>query len=231
MAVILNIETATPLCSVALSANGELIAQRETLEEKSHAARLTIFIEEILHETKLKIADLDAISVGKGPGSYTGLRIGVSTAKGLCYGADIPLIAVNTLQILFQKIISQTKYDNKTLFCPMIDARRMEVFTCLLDHSGNEVEPVSAQIIDSESFQHYLDKNPIVFFGTGMEKCKSVISNTNAIFVSDILPHASALAILSEKYYNCLTFEDIAYFEPYYLKDFVATVSKKGLHF
>jgi len=231
MAIILNIETATPLCSVALSANGELLAQRETLEEKSHAARLTVFIREILHEQKIRIADLDAISVGKGPGSYTGLRIGVSTAKGLCYGADIPLIAINTLQILFQKLISQGKYDKNTLFCPMIDARRMEVFTCLLDHSGNEVEPVSAQIIDGESFQGYLDKKPVVFFGTGMEKCRPVLSNPNALFVSDILPHASALSILAEKYYHCQMFEDLAYFEPYYLKDFIATVSKKGLHF
>jgi tRNA threonylcarbamoyladenosine biosynthesis protein TsaB len=236
MACILNIETATPLCSVALAIDGKVIALRETLEERSHAARLTVFIEEMLAEQKIRLSDLDAVAVGKGPGSYTGLRIGVSTAKGICYGIKIPLIAVNTLGIMFRQVLTgnghgfqDVTFSPDTLFCPMIDARRMEVFTCLFNQMGEELEPVSARIIDQDSFRLQLTEHPIAFFGTGMEKCKSLIFHPNGIFIPEIYPHSSALAILSEEKYMQCAFENIAYFEPFYLKDFVATVSKKGL--
>jgi tRNA threonylcarbamoyladenosine biosynthesis protein TsaB len=235
MAFILNIETATPLCSISLAVNGMVISQRETLEEKSHAARLTVFIEEILKEQKLKIADLHAVAVGKGPGSYTGLRIGISTAKGLCYGANIPLIAVGSLSILFKQVMInptpgiQKVQKSDTLFCPMIDARRMEVFTCLFNSQGNEVEPVAASIIDQNTFQQHFAKHTMVFFGSGMEKCREILTHPNAVFIPGVYPHSSALAVLAEESYRHRRFENIAYFEPFYLKDFIATTSKKGL--
>jgi len=164
MALILNIETATALCSVALSQNGKVISQRETTEEKSHAGSLTVFIDEILKETNTSVADLNAVSVGKGPGSYTGLRIGVSVAKGLCYGSGAPLIAVNTLLILFTQAKTHTVSNSEFLFCPMIDARRMEVFCCIYDHIANAVYPISAKIIDQSSNIPSLSQNNLVFF-------------------------------------------------------------------
>jgi tRNA threonylcarbamoyladenosine biosynthesis protein TsaB len=234
MAAILNLETATPLCSVALAIDGRLIAQRETQEEKSHAARLTVYIEEILKEQGLQIRDLHAIAIGKGPGSYTGLRIGVSTAKGLCYGAGIPLIAVGTLRIMtnYAKGICGERsipLDDNALLCPMIDARRMEVFSCLYKASGEEKEPISAKIIDADTYSTYLQTSKIYFFGSGMDKCRQVLSHPNAFFLDDIYPHAASLAVLSEEKYREKKFENLAYFEPFYLKEFVATVPKKGL--
>jgi len=234
MAAILNIETATPLCSVALAIDGLLIAQRETQEEKSHAARLTVYIEEILKEQGMQIKDLHAIAIGKGPGSYTGLRIGVSTAKGLCYGAGIPLIAVGTLRIMVKraKEICRERaipLDEKTLLCPMIDARRMEVFSCLYHVSGEEKEPISAKIIDAATYTRYLQTSKIYFFGSGMDKCRGVLTHPNACFLDEIYPHAAALAALSEEKYHEKQFENVAYFEPFYLKEFVATVPKKSL--
>jgi tRNA threonylcarbamoyladenosine biosynthesis protein TsaB len=236
MATILNIETATPLCSVALALDGKVLAQRETLEDKSHAARLTAFIEEMLKETGLRIKDLDAIAIGKGPGSFTGLRIGVSAAKGLCYGSGLPLIAVGTLRILFKQALDraqtqawfQESRDN-VLFCPMIDARRMEVFTCLFTITGKEAESVSAKIIGPETYTELLSSARIAFFGSGMDKCREVLSHPNASFIHDVYPHADSLAILSEETYQKKMFEDLAYFEPFYLKDFIATIPKKNL--
>lgn len=236
MATILNIETATPLCSVALSVNGMVVSQRETTEEKSHASQLTVFIEEILKENSIKISDLDAVAVGKGPGSYTGLRIGVSTAKGLCFGVNLPLIAISTLSILFKQVIitagsmvceALTKTD--TLFCPMIDARRMEVFTCLINNKGLETGPIEAKIIDQNTYQQLLARQTLVFFGSGMEKCRDVLSHPNAVFISGVYPHSSALAQLAEEKFFERRFENVAYFEPFYLKDFIATTSKKSL--
>jgi tRNA threonylcarbamoyladenosine biosynthesis protein TsaB len=234
MAAILNIETATPLCSVALAIDGILIARRETQEEKSHAARLTVYVEEILKEQGLHIKDLHAIAIGKGPGSYTGLRIGVSTAKGLCYGAGIPLIAVGTLRIMATqaKAICRERaipLNENTLLCPMIDARRMEVFSCLYKVSGEEKEPISAKIIDDSTYTRYLQTSKIYFFGSGMDKCRKVLTHPNACFLDEIYPHAAALAALSEEKYREKQFENLAYFEPFYLKEFVATVPKKGL--
>jgi len=235
MAAILNIETATQLCSVALAIDGLVTSRRETFEEKSHAARLTVFIEEIIMEQGLHIKDLDAIAIGKGPGSYTGLRIGVSTAKGLCYGAGIPLIAVGTLEVMVNhanKICKERSIpvsDENILFCPMIDARRMEVFSCICMASGEEIEPVSAKIIDAGTYAGYLRTSKIYFFGSGMEKCREVRSHPNAFFLDGIYPYATALATLAEIKYKKEQFENVAYFEPFYLKEFVATIPKKGL--
>jgi tRNA threonylcarbamoyladenosine biosynthesis protein TsaB len=236
MSSILNIETATQLCSVTLAVDGKVISQRETLEEKSHAARLTVFIEEVLKEGNVNIDDLDAIAVGKGPGSYTGLRIGVSTAKGLCYGANLPLIAIDTLSILFKQVVTHSTTGIQklltcpdTLFCPMIDARRMEVFTCLFDSQGGVAEPVAARIIDQHTFQQHFAEHTIVFFGSGMEKCRDVLYHPKAVFISGVFPHSSSLALLAEEKFIQSLFENIAYFEPFYLKDFIATTSKKGL--
>ena len=236
MAVILNIETATSLCSVALSLDGKVVSQRETFEDRSHAARLTVFIKEILAERKIAVSDLDAIAVGKGPGSYTGLRIGVSTAKGLCYGAELPLIAVSTLKILYKQVVVNPVYlirdllfKPDTLLCPMIDARRMEVFTCLYNARGEEVESPTARIIESNSYDDLLSRYTLIFFGSGMEKCRSILTRQHTVFIPDVNPHAASLALLAEDNYKQKNFEDIAYFEPYYLKDFIATTSKKGI--
>jgi tRNA threonylcarbamoyladenosine biosynthesis protein TsaB len=236
MPVILNIETATPLCSVSLAFDGLETAHRETLEEKSHAARLTVFIEQILKEVGLTIKDLNAVAVGRGPGSYTGLRIGVSTAKGLCYGANLPLIGICTLKTLFYQAISNPvihaetaeRYGN-ALFCPMIDARRMEVFTCLYHASGKEAEAVSAKIIEKDTFSQLLSSRRIYFFGSGMEKCREILTHPNAVFLEAVYPHAKAMATLSEESYQYSRFENLAYFEPFYLKDFVATTPKNSL--
>jgi len=236
MAAILNIETATPLCSVALALNGQVIAQRETQEDKSHAARLTVYIEEILKEKDMNIRDLDAIAIGKGPGSFTGLRIGVSTAKGLCFGLNLPLIAFSTLKILFieahKKFLAQNANPENienVLFCPMIDARRMEVFTCLYSLTGMEEETVSARIIEQDTFLPILSSRRIIFFGSGMDKCRNVLTHPNAIFLDNVHPHASSLATLSAESYRNKVFENLAYFEPFYLKDFIATIPRKGL--
>lgn len=236
MTSILNIETATPLCSVSLAFNGKVISQRDTIEEKSHAARLTVFIEEMLKEANFNITDLDAVAVGKGPGSYTGLRIGISTAKGLCFGANIPLIAVSTLSIMLKQAITDSEplirealSRPDTLFCPMIDARRMEVFTCLFNSKGAEMEPINARIVDQHTYQQLLAERTVVFFGSGMEKCREILTHPNAVFISGVYPHSSALAVLAQERYLHQQFEDLAYFEPFYLKDFIATTSKKGL--
>jgi tRNA threonylcarbamoyladenosine biosynthesis protein TsaB len=236
MASILNIETATPLCSVALAIDGQTVSYRETFEDKSHAARLTVFIQEVLEDRSLKVSDIDAVAVGKGPGSYTGLRIGVSAAKGLCYGAGIPLIAVDTLKILYKQVIT-ARYSllqemlskPETLLCPMIDARRMEVFTCLFNAHGDLIEPVAAKIVGPDSFRDRLAYQPVIFFGTGMEKCRDLLSDQHAVFIPDVHPSATSLALLAEDKYIHSEFEDIAYFVPFYLKDFIATTSKKGL--
>lgn len=231
--MILCIETATNVCSVALSDNGRVIGLRESSIDKSHASLLTVFIEEILSEHGLKVGSLDAIAVSKGPGSYTGLRIGVSTAKGLCYGAEVPLIAVNTLQSMYygaiEKYSEEDEISKDTLFCPMIDARRMEVYSSLFDADGREIRAVEALIITEESFAAELDKSPILFFGNGSDKCLDIISHSNAIFRTGYELSASSLALPAYSAFKKKEFEDVAYFEPYYLKDFVATIPRKNI--
>jgi tRNA threonylcarbamoyladenosine biosynthesis protein TsaB len=210
---------------VALTFNGKTLAVRESYEDKSHASGLTVFIDDVLLESKKLISDIDAVAVGKGPGSYTGLRIGVSTAKGICYGSQKPLIAVGTLDILIRQA-KLTGWENNnnslpTLFCPMIDARRMEVFTCIQDENGKMIEPVQARIIDRNSFDHYLSDHFILFFGSGTNKCKAFLDHPHAVFLPDIFPGSAALGTIAEEKYMNSDFEDIAYFEPFYLKEFV----------
>ena len=230
MPLILNIETATEVCSVALARDGKILSLRESQSGYTHSENVTVFIDEVIKEAKTSLALLDAIAVSKGPGSYTGLRIGVSTAKGLCFALDKPLIAVPTLQSLTNAFISKTlnfKLQTSNLFCPMLDARRMEVYCAVYDSELNEVEPTSAKIIEKNSFEKILESNRIYFFGSGAMKCKTIITNPNAVFVEDIFASATSMIPLSEKLFKEKKFENAAYFEPFYLKDFVAGTGSK----
>ena len=236
MAVILNIETSTNVCSVALSENEKLIDYRESREDKSHSTVLTVFIDEMLRKNNIKASQLDAIAVSKGPGSYTGLRIGVSVAKGICYAVDKPLISVGTLQIMSWGVVNSNKLNLLNIddvehlwFCPMIDARRMEVYSAFFDYKNEKKIEVSADVIDENSYKDLLDKRKIVFFGNGANKCQDAIKNINAFFIHDVYPSAKDMIALSYQSFINKKFEDTAYFEPFYLKDFVATVSKKNI--
>ena len=216
---ILNIETSTKACSVALHKNGELIVSREDVTTNfSHSEKLLKFISKLFSDSRLSLSDLDAIAVSMGPGSYTGLRIGVSTAKGLCYGLDIPLISISTLKAMSFGMALEIKAD---LYCPMIDARRMEVYSAFFDINNTEVRKIQADIIDENSYKKELEKK-VVFFGDGSEKLIEKIKDKNAIFVSDIHPSAKNMGLLSYQKFTKSLFEDLAYFEPFYLKDFVA---------
>lgn len=222
MALILQIETATTACSVALAQDGNVLACKELNERNVHAEVITVFIEEVVATAGKTYADLDAVAVSSGPGSYTGLRIGVSTAKGLCYALDKPLIAVETLQAMTDGMAAQNP-EKDTLLCPMIDARRMEVYTALFDSSGQRVKVTSAEIIDEHSFSDVLANQPVLFFGDGAEKCRSVLqSHGNAHFAADFVNSARYLTKGALAKFAALQFEDIAYFEPFYLKDFIA---------
>lgn len=226
MALILNIETATTVCSVSIAKDGKLIALKEQGGEYSHAENLTVFIEDVMQQANVKLLELDAIAISKGPGSYTGLRIGVSAAKGLCYALDKPLIAINTLEHLSFSASENNQQD--VLYCPMIDARRMEVYCAVFTKNGECVLPTCAKIIDEHSFEDILQQHSLVYFGDGAEKCKEVLSkNKNAIFVKDIYPSAKNMIPFSEKAFLEKQFEDVAYFEPFYLKDFVAGKKKE----
>jgi len=230
MPTIINIETSTDVCSVSLCKDNKVVSLRENKEGLNHAKMLTLFVDELLKENKLDIKDLDAIGVSKGPGSYTGLRIGVSTAKGLCYGAQIPLIAISTLQAMSVDAINKSKNtEDDTWFCPMIDARRMEVFCAFYDKNNNIQKDISAEIIDEKSFEEILNNRKVVFFGNGAEKCKNSITHKNAIFINNIKASAVNMAALSNESFINKQFEDVAYFEPFYLKDFVATTPKKKI--
>ncbi|MCC6690624.1 MAG: tRNA (adenosine(37)-N6)-threonylcarbamoyltransferase complex dimerization subunit type 1 TsaB [Bacteroidia bacterium] len=232
MALILNIETATTVCSVALAKNSECVALREINAGYTHSEKLTVFIEELIKEANVTFADIDAVAVSKGPGSYTGLRIGVSTAKGLCYALEKPLIALSTLKCLTQNFFSSFSRKEKndplssstpSLFCPMLDARRMEVYCALYDTKLNEIESVQGKIIDERSFGNYFKNNTIYFFGDGAPKCREQLgANKNAVFIDNIYPSAKYMTPFSESAFAAKQFEDVAYFEPYYLKDFVA---------
>lgn len=225
MALILSLDTSTKVCSVALYNNSDLLASFEVLVEKSHSRIITLLIENVINAAGFKLKDLDAVAVGKGPGSYTGLRIGVSTAKGLAFGLDIPLIAVNTLEAM---ALSVSMFrDEDGLYCPMIDARRMEVYCAVYDKYSNHVLETQSLVLDESSFSSLLDKEKIFFFGNGAEKCKILFSNkTNAIFIDHIYPSAKFIGIGALDKYLKREFESLAYFEPYYLKDFVSTVKK-----
>ncbi|MGB5990321.1 MAG: tRNA (adenosine(37)-N6)-threonylcarbamoyltransferase complex dimerization subunit type 1 TsaB [Marinifilaceae bacterium] len=230
MSTIINIETSTEVCSVALCKDNKVIALKENKEGLNHAKLVTIFVDAILEEAEIDIKEIDAIGISKGPGSYTGLRIGVSTAKGLCYGAQIPMIGINTLQAISVEAIKRAEnIDKDTWFCPMIDARRMEVFCAFFDTNNKQQEDIKAVIVDQDSFKEILTKRKVVFFGNGAEKCKETITHKNAIFIDNIRNSAANMAALSNEAFKNQSFEDIAYFEPFYLKDFVAIPSKKKL--
>ncbi len=228
MPQILHIETSGKNCSVAVSKAGKNLDNILITEERSHATLLTQSIQDLLQSLNLKVSDLNAVAVGEGPGSYTGLRIGISAAKGICYGANLPLIAVPTLEIMLQQLISTQKHftQNPYLFIPMIDARRMEVYDCCYNHKYEIIREVQADIIDENSFFDLLQNNNIVFFGDGSEKCQSVITHQNANFVNGILPDAQYMVAIAEKLYKAQNFVDLAYYEPFYLKEFQATISK-----
>lgn len=233
MSLILGIETATKMCSVALSDENGLLALKEVGGEYSHAENLNLFVSDVCMQAGKELKDIDAVAVSKGPGSYTGLRIGVSAAKGFCTALDIPLISVDTLQamaLVGSKSLLSGEIERGVLFSPMIDARRMEVYTALYDNEGNKIEDISAKIIDENSFEKELKSGKVVFFGDGAEKCREALeSNPNAIFIEEVHPSAQYINEIALEKFNKKEFEDVAYFEPFYLKDFIATIPKKLL--
>ncbi len=224
--LLLHIETSTNVCSVALSENLDCIYFKSNADGMNHAALLSVFIAEALALLKSSGKSLSAVAVSSGPGSYTGLRIGVSTAKGLCYGLDIPLIAVSTLEVLASEAIKTRKDSDNVLFCPMIDARRMEVYAAFYDTNLNLRREISADIIDDESYAKILTDERVFFFGNGSEKCKSILTHSNAHFIENIVPLASNMIPLAVKSFIDKKFVDTAYFEPFYLKEFQTTTAK-----
>lgn len=235
MALILSIETGTDICSVALANDGELMALRESDEGRDHAKKVALFVDELLRETGVQPSDIDAIAVGKGPGSYTGLRIGVSFAKGMCYALDIPLIAIGSLDALAE--VAREDFDAGILdieeedwaqakLCPMVDARRMEVYAQVFDVEGEDQSDVVAEVVTEESFNEWRSKGKFVIFGNGAKKCAEVLPDA---IVEDVVPSARGIVRLAEEAFNAGKFEDLAYFEPFYLKDFIVIPSKKKL--
>jgi tRNA threonylcarbamoyladenosine biosynthesis protein TsaB len=230
--MVICIETATNLCSVALCSSTGVIALKESTELKSHASMLTVFIDEALKENGIRVHDLEAVAVGKGPGSYTGLRIGVSVAKGIAYAASIPLIGIETTLSMFWGIFGTLKeisQEENTLFCPMIDARRMEVYYAIYDFNGNPFKEVSAEIIMEDSFSDIPESWKIVFFGDGATKCKRIIKRKNLYFADDFRISASYMQRPVYRAIKNHIFEDVAYFEPFYLKDFIASIPRKNI--
>jgi tRNA threonylcarbamoyladenosine biosynthesis protein TsaB len=227
--MILCIETATGVCSVALCDDNSVISVLEAPHGMSHSSRLTVIIQELLRNASVEARQLDAVSVSKGPGSYTGLRIGVSVAKGIAYSAEIPLIGINTLIAMCHGYLTKNPLsaDSTTLLCPMIDARRMEVYNALFTPDAKMLRETSADIITGSSYSDRLESEKIIFFGNGADKCRSAITSTNAIFAEGFSLSASYLHKPSVNALREKRFEDVAYFEPYYLKEFIATIPKK----
>lgn len=231
---ILNIETSTSCCSVAITVDGQAVASVANLQGANHASELPVFIEQMLQTAHQEGWEIEAVALSQGPGSYTGLRIGASMAKGLCYGRNIPLIPVDTLQVLCVAATHHIQSQGKTipdhaLLCPMLDARRMEVYTALYNHQAVRTTEIEAKIIDPTSYQELLDQQTIYFFGNGSNKCKDVIGSDHAHFIDSIVPQAQYMGVLAEQ--NApLDIKQIAYYEPFYLKEFVAAPSHvKGL--
>lgn len=235
MALILSIETGTDICSVALANDGELMALRESDEGRDHAKKVALFVDELLRETGVQPSDIDAIAVGKGPGSYTGLRIGVSFAKGMCYALGIPLIAIGSLDALTE--VAREDFEAGILdveegdwaqakLCPMVDARRMEVYAQVFDVEGKPESDVVAEVVTEESFNEWRAKGKFVIFGNGAKKCAEVLPDA---IIESVVPSARGIVRLAEEAFNAGKFEDLAYFEPFYLKDFIVIPSKKKL--
>lgn len=233
MALILNIETATPVCSVALFKGEELLALRETDVKNAHSKSIAVFLDEVFKEAGFYPDDLDAVAVSSGPGSYTGLRIGVSTAKGICYALNKPLISVGTLEAMaygMAKACSENRIE-KCLYAPMIDARRMEVYTSLFACDLSVQEEVSALVVDEKAFHGYIDDHIIFYAGDGAKKCREVLSHPNFSFLDNFQASAVFMAAVALNKFKNGNFENTAYFEPFYLKDFIAgKPSVKGLH-
>jgi tRNA threonylcarbamoyladenosine biosynthesis protein TsaB len=225
MALILAIDTATEVCSVALGRDGECLLELNNPEGNSHASQLHLMIEKLLKETGYKLNQIDAFSISKGPGSYTGLRVGVSAVKGFAYTFNKPVIGISSLKSLTNKFLKTSEIENGLLI-PMIDARRMEVYTAVFSMNLTEIEPIQAKIIDNDSFLEIFDENKIYFFGNGSEKCKILINHPNARFAQNITCGAFGLISIAEDLYQKKQFENTAYFEPYYLKEFVGTTPK-----
>jgi tRNA threonylcarbamoyladenosine biosynthesis protein TsaB len=219
MAIVLSIETSTSVCSVALHQDGELLTTIEVHQEYSHASKLGILVDEARKIADIALNKINAVAISSGPGSYTGLRIGTSLAKGLCYALGVPLISVPTMQVM--ALIISRFYNWDVYLCPMIDARRMEVYCQMFDNSLAELEPVQAKIIDEKCFEDYLNSKPVVFFGNGAAKCKQVITHKNAKFLDDVNPLASKLGELAYLKFQDGMFEDVSDFTPLYLKEFL----------
>lgn len=227
MACILHIETSTDVCSVAVSQDGACIFKEEDHNGPNHAVNLGIFVDEALSFTDNHAIPFDAVAVSCGPGSYTGLRIGVSMAKGICYARDLKLLAVPTLELLCVPVLLKGLIQEEdALLCPMLDARRMEVYSQIFDRSLHEIRPTQADIVDGDTYRKYLDEHPVYFFGNGAEKCMDTINHPNAHLIKDIKPLAKNMQPLAEKRFLNERYEDIAYFVPFYLKDFVAKAPK-----
>jgi tRNA threonylcarbamoyladenosine biosynthesis protein TsaB len=229
MACILNIETSTDVCSVAVSDEFQVVWKEEDHSGPNHSVSLGVFVEKALAYIAGSGLKLDAVAVSSGPGSYTGLRIGLSTAKGVCYGSDAKLISVPTLKVLCAPILLGGEIEEDALLCPMIDARRMEVYAAIYDRSLNEVRATQADIVDADTYKMFLDERPVYFFGNGAKKCKDIIVHPNARFIDNIEPLAKNMHTLAERSFKAEHFEDVAYFTPFYLKEFHATTPKKLL--
>ena len=230
MSCILNIETSTDVCSVAISDNGQEIFNKEDHSGPNHAVKLGVYVDEALSFIDAHGIPLEAVAVSCGPGSYTGLRIGVSMAKGICYGRDVKLISIPTLELMAVPVlIGEHPAEEDALIVPMLDARRMEVYAKVMDRALKEVRPIQADIVDADTYKEYLDRGTVYFFGNGAEKCMEVINHPNARLVKGIEPLAKNMAPLAEKRFVEGKFEDVAYFVPFYLKDFVAKMPKKLL--
>lgn len=229
MACILNIETSTNVCSVAVVNEGHVIWNEEDHSGPNHAVTLGVYVDQALSFIDNSGLQLEAVAVSGGPGSYTGLRIGVSMAKGTCYGRDAKLIAVPTLEAMCVPLLLDEKVPEEALLCPMLDARRMEVYAQVFDRALRIVREIQADIIDENSYKEILDEHPVYFFGPGAEKCEKVITHPNAHFISGIEPLARDMAPLATKRFYKQQFEDVAYYVPFYLKEFQATMPKKLL--
>ena len=230
MSCILNIETSTDVCSVAVSQEGTCIFKEEDRTGHNHAEKLGTFVDQALSFIDNHAIPLDAVAVSCGPGSYTGLRIGVSMAKGICYGRGVKLLAIPTLELLCTPVLLQERIkEENALLCPMLDARRMEVYAQIFDRSLKEIRPIHADVVDADTYKEYLDKQPVYFFGNGAAKCRETINHPNARFIEGIEPLAKNMLVLAEKHMAEEKFEDVAYFVPFYLKDFVAKQPRKLL--
>ena len=229
MSCILNIETSTDVCSVSVSQDGACIFSQEDHEGPNHAVKLGTFVDEALSFADSHAIPLDAVAVSCGPGSYTGLRIGASMAKGICFGQDLKLIAVPTLELMAVPVLLREEVEEGALLCPMIDARRMEVYSAVYDRALHEVRGIQADVVDAKTYREYLDRGPVYFFGNGAEKCMEVINHPNARLIKGVEPLAKWMFPIAERRIAQEKYEDVAYFVPFYLKDFVAHQPKKLL--